>query len=790
MFHESPSMKKILVVFALTLLIIGCSSDKNSSTKPSQLIPENTSVILKTSDLESFKSDIKNSDLLSRLSKKEKLFVDSDLIKNLQTTNNVLFCISDVENEKQVSIVTKYNDSLYRNHPIDSTKFFSKIVDSIFIASSSEAIINSLHSKENPEFKKLMQTANNNASFSLYLNNKSADSLGSSLFKSNQFSKALLLDASMTSSEINLNGISITESDKTKFLSIFNKTIAQENTLNNIAPNNSEGFLSFTFNNYDILKSNIEAYTKTKIDSTLNDYWLHSINEVGEIYLGNTHVIIAKSLDATTTKDGLLEHQDIASTFREIDINNFNVPGFFNKIFSPLLSELEVYFYIIIDDYFVFANSELELQAIISNYQNGATLNKNQALLNSTANISDESSLLLVTNPSKLEQFASKFFNISTNQFDLNNYKFSTFQFVQDEDFMHVNININKNKSRVLSNTVSEEFNISLDAEILTNPQFVTNHRNNQEDIVVQDINNDLYLISNQGKILWKKRLHGNILGKVEQIDIYKNGRLQLAFATPNRVYVIDRNGNNVGPFPIKFQDDITQPLSVFDYDNRKNYRLLVTQNNELLMLNVKGKSVNGFRYQNSDQIRTQPKHFRINSKDFIVFAAGNTMKILNRQGQNRINVKESIDFSANEIFLYKNQFTTTSRNGDLVQVNTNGSVSKQSLKLDHSHSIDATSKTLSTLSENNITIKQNAFELDFGNYTNPVIFYLNDKIYVSVTDLQSKKIYLFDSLAKIQNNFPVYGNSTIDLKNIDKDYNLEFVTIGDSNSIIIYQKN
>ena len=299
-----------------------------------------------------------------------------------------------------------------------------------------------------------------------------------------------------------------------------------------------------------------------------------------------------------------------------------------------------------------------------------------------------------------------------------------------------------------------------------------------------------MYLISNQGKILWKKRLNGNIIGKIEQIDIYKNGRLQLAFATPKRVYIIDRNGNDVGAFPLKFQDDITQPLSVFDYDNNKNYRLLVSQNNNLLIYNTKGKTVKGFKYQKSQKINSQPKHFRINSKDYIVFSAGNTMKILNRQGLLRIDVKESIDFSNNDIYLYKNQFTTSSKTGDLIQVNTNGSVSKQSLKLESNHAITATSKTISILSENNLTIKQSAFELDFGNYTNPVIFYLNDKIYVNVTDLQSKKIYLFDSLSKLQNNFPVFGNSAIDLKNIDKDNNLEFVTVGDSNSIIIYQKN
>ena len=39
--------------------------------------------------------------------------------------------------------------------------------------------------------------------------------------------------------------------------------------------------------------------------------------------------------------------------------------------------------------------------------------------------------------------------------------------------------------------------------------------------------------------------LEGAVLGTVNQIDIFKNGRLQFAFATPNRVYVIDRDGKD-----------------------------------------------------------------------------------------------------------------------------------------------------------------------------------------------------------------------------------------------------
>ena len=46
-----------------------------------------------------------------------------------------------------------------------------------------------------------------------------------------------------------------------------------------------------------------------------------------------------------------------------------------------------------------------------------------------------------------------------------------------------------------------------------------------------------------------------------------------MAFATKNRVYLVDILGNDVNDFPLKFKDDITKPLSVFDYDKNKDYR-------------------------------------------------------------------------------------------------------------------------------------------------------------------------------------------------------------------------
>ncbi|MBR9846663.1 MAG: ribonuclease HII, partial [Algicola sp.] len=97
---------------------------------------------------------------------------------------------------------------------------------------------------------------------------------------------------------------------------------------------------------------------------------------------------------------------------------------------------------------------------------------------------------------------------------------------------------------------------------------------------------------------------------------------------------------------------------------------------------------------------------------------------------------------------------------------------------------------TLAVLSDNKLTIKTNTVNLDFGNYTAPKIFYIYDKIYVTVTDLQAKKVYVFDSQAKPIKNFPIYGNSSIEMDDIDNDKSIEVIVKGDDKSIIIYEIN
>ena len=160
----------------------------------------------------------------------------------------------------------------------------------------------------------------------------------------------------------------------------------------------------------------------------------------------------------------------------------------------------------------------------------------------------------------------------------------------------------------------------------------------------------------------------------------------------------------------------------------------------------------------------------------------------MNRTGNNRIKLKQQFDFSANELTLYLDKFTFTTTQGILYQIDHKGAIETTNLRLNTDHSFDATNKTLVVLNDNILTIKGKRVVLDLGVYTKPQIFYIKNTIYVSVTDIQNQKTYLFNSNAASIPNFPIYGSSVIDMVDMDNDGAPELVVIDESDVLIVYR--
>ncbi|MGB1308114.1 MAG: ribonuclease HII [Oceanihabitans sp.] len=811
-------MKKICLSLLLIILLFNCKpSSKNKNA--SYFIPENTSVIVSINNIESLKSSLQNNDLLNNISKSNSLQnIQEKLahLKHLKTNQKVLLCFTyDSNNNLQYTVITKQIkdlfsiDSLpnmsvetytYQNQKINKTQIentinYTAFKDSIFIASSSKAILEAtlFNANKKTSPSPLLKTTNPNKAFSVLINNKEKHSVKSIFIKDStlfsNLSTYTLLDADISQDQITLNGICKATDSTKSIISIFKNTIPQKNRIANITPSNADGFISFTFDDFLTFNENLKKHNTNRTTISNPALFENSI-EVGVIYEGENRAVVLNTIDVIATQDALLNEQDIAENYREISIYNFKESKLFSNTFSPLITFNNANYYAQIDGYFVFSNNIETLENIIASYQNKNTYNEKSYYQNLKESLTNESSLLLVTNSKSLK-------NILENNLDeklnttLSKYKTTALQFIYDSHFGHVNCVIQKNKSKRQENSVTELYNIKLEADLLNNPQIVTNHITKQKEIIVQDINNNLYLISNTGKVLWKKQIKGAILGKVNQIDMYKNGRLQLAFATSNRVYVIDRKGNLVKPFPLKFNDKITQPLAVFDYDKNKKYRLIVTQGKNILMYDAKGKTVKGFNFKAAaSPLNSIPQHIRISNKDYLIFKTNTKINIVDRRGKTRVKIKDKHSFSNQKVYAYKRKFCTTTKNGKFVSIDTKGNSVTTNKNLSESHQIVTTSKTFVALSGNKLTIKDKTIELDFGQYDVPKLFYINNKIYISVTDLQAHKVYLYDSNAKLLPNFPVYGNAAITLANINKNKNLEFVTKGENNAILIYSLN
>jgi hypothetical protein len=184
-----------------------------------------------------------------------------------------------------------------------------------------------------------------------------------------------------------------------------------------------------------------------------------------------------------------------------------------------------------------------------------------------------------------------------------------------------------------------------LSASIAQPPFVVKNHHTAQNNLLVQDARNNLYLIDHQGVALWQRSMDEPIMGRVLQIDLLRNNKLQMVFNTRSKIYVIDRLGKNAAP-PITLPAAATAPMSVFDYDHTRQYRFFVPCSNgsggRIFACETNGKPLQGFAPDIKFTAITQPvMHVRTANKDFIVVTDSRKVHLLDRKGKLRLPTAE-----------------------------------------------------------------------------------------------------------------------------------------------------
>ena len=107
--------------------------------------------------------------------------------------------------------------------------------------------------------------------------------------------------------------------------------------------------------------------------------------------------------------------------------------------------------------------------------------------------------------------------------------------------------------------------------------------------------------------------MEGTIQDRVEQIDFLKNNKLQMLFTIGNRLYLLDRLGRNVSPYPRAYTTSILYGPYVFDPRGNKDYLiLLVHQDNVLRCYNRSGTGVTEWNdFLIPDYLTGKPRYIR-----------------------------------------------------------------------------------------------------------------------------------------------------------------------------------
>jgi hypothetical protein len=380
------------------------------------------------------------------------------------------------------------------------------------------------------------------------------------------------------------------------------------------------------------------------------------------------------------------------------------------------------------------------------------------------------------------------------------------FQVNTEKNGMYYN-NVHLKYNPIYKKETSSLWELALDTTATAAPQLLVNHKTKAKEIFIQDDANKIYLISNIGKVIWTKKLQEKITGKIHQIDAYKNNKLQLLFNTPSKIYLLDRNGQNVEKYPVTLPSKASNAITPLDYSNNRNYRLLIgCETNQVYNYNIHGDQVKGWKYNATDSpANSKVWHFTLSNKDYIVIPLKNgEIKIIQRNGKDRVLLKNTIKGLNNPIAikvgsnLSKTYLTTADTSGGLTKLYFNDKTESISFKnidknskfncvdFDNNKSMDFVFRSDNSLkiidAEKNI-LYNHEFELKITHQ--PQHFIMPDKS-SRIGVVTEKKIYLINTLGEIEEGFPLSGSTPFSISDINNDKTTNLIVVN-GNTLYTY---
>ncbi len=664
------------------------------------------------------------------------------------------------------------------------------------------------------------------------------------------------LDLTITDTEIKLNGVSIANNSLAQFLNIFHGQEAIKFRSDKILPNTTSLFFSYSFSEKTLFLSKLEEnfthspeyYEREQQLKTISSATPGDVKQIFETILDNEIAFAFTGIDQNSLKTDKLFIVSIKSQSNAIEqllkwlgqyavkkgtkldqltleykvdneskfkIYTFPYPSFPGIWLGTPFSTINAKYFTFWDNNIIFSGSQSSLKNYLHQMVLGATLSKNMDYLKFKENSDDRANINFYLDINKSFPLNSEYLTKSSAKYLKSKkdilQKFGAFnwQVINTKEIYFNNLYLNF--SEELKEDAKTVWQSSIGRGINFKPQLMLNHNDlNNKEIIVQDLDNKLHQITKDGRVRWSIQIANKIMGEIHQIDFLKNKKYQYLFNTKNKLYLLDRNGNNVSPFPINLRSPATNGVSVFDYDNNRKYRYFIAgEDKKIYAYDAAGKVISGWKFGKTDhEVTTPVQHFRISNKDYIVFKDKTKIYIQNRQGAQRVKVAVKFENSNNPLILNTTgtpKIIATATDGTVYFLYFNGKyVKKKSSKASAEHFFMADDLNNNSIvdfifiDKNELTVSdengKNLFSKKFNNSltngANIYTFSKNNKK-IGVVNQQENKIYLFNPDGTLHNGFPLIGNSEFTIGKISSGApNLNLIVGSQDGKIYNYELN
>jgi hypothetical protein len=651
------------------------------------------------------------------------------------------------------------------------------------------------------------------------------------------------LDATLRPNMWLMNGYSAASDSGHFWLSCFAGQEAQRSEMAHVIPANAHVFWTASMSNFETYQKKLADYSdahdggtrKTKLNRLKQDAGFDPATHFGE-WIGNefgyvitpgngengtsAFALIAVA-NTGTARARLVSLSQIDSTGGVSDSSGYSLIYQLNErsilpaALGNIYERLNYPVWAIQGSYVIFGENAESLRSYVAQLGRGKNLAADRSYEDFASNLSGESNLTLYLAPSRAYDWLRK---MSADGFaaDLKLHTklltcFDGFaaQFTETSAGLFYTSMLLRHHPQN-KQEISSLWETSLDTTFSSRPILVRNHKTKGFDIFVQDDAHTIYLISNTGKVFWKKTLDEPIMGSVQQIDALKNEKLQLVFNTSSKIYVIDRNGDDLEGFPITLKSKATNELRVFDYEKNRDYRMLVAcADKKTYNYDGKGKLVEGWKFAGAEQRILAPvQHVCVADKDYVITVdESGKIYITDRQGQTRLKLAQKLPFPLRQYTveagrdLARTRLVAADSLGNVYRVSFTDELEKihfsglnTQARFDYRDVTGDDNREFIFLTPSRLSIYKPdkeillSHELEQTAYGDPLTFAFSPTdIRIGVVCRESNEIQLIYPAGTVAEGFPLFGNTPFSIGDLNSDGSLALVTGGKGKSLFAY---